>query len=335
MFDPNLVKRALAGPGMDATTAALDDTLRLAQGGELRGAATRASTALEDGSTDVRLVAAFLLGVFAERGPEALPDILGTTRSALTDGWPSLRPAARKERVADAALTLLLRGIRTSIDFHEAKRDATWKSWAGTMSRDLPGKTVAAAEALTQTITAVIESPQSVRELAALRVRCEGVFQRVPPPPPPPPAPPPAPEEAAPSEPPAAPIEEAADDPDIDEPSASEPRSDREKPYPSAPPPRTIEVSAALDHFIRKLEAFDLLVSRGEMGKAAIVAQDVRRVVERFDPRVYLPALLAPHFRLLSSHIDDIAPHWEAEGAPAWQAMEQLYQVDLDAFLGT
>jgi hypothetical protein len=97
---------------------------------------------------------------------------------------------------------------------------------------------------------------------------------------------------------------------------------------------RILPVSAALERFIQKLEAFEALVQRGEMGKAAIVAQDVRRIVEHFDPRVYLPSLLAPHFRLLSSHIDEISPHWEASEGPAWQALEQLYQVDLEAFVG-
>ncbi|MDI1483057.1 type VI secretion system protein IglI family protein [Polyangium sp. y55x31] len=331
MLDPNLVTHALSGPGMDATTAAVDDTLRLAQGGELRAAAERASLSIEAGATDARLVAAFLLGVFAERGPMALPEILATTRFALEGGFRALRPFQRKARVADSAWTLLFRGIRASIDFHETKRDATWKTWATTIPRDLLTKTAAEAEALAKAITAAIESPQSVRELSALRARSESVFQRVPPPPPPPP-PPPA--EVTPAEP--EPIEEQAlDEPEENAPSDPEPVFESEKPHPSAPPARTIEVSAALEQFIRKLEAFELLVSRGEMGKAAIVAQDVRRVVDRFDPRVYLPALLAPHFRLLSSHIGDIAPHWEAEGGPAWQALEQLYQVDLDAFVGT
>lgn len=333
MLDPNLVSRALAGPGMDATSAAVDDTLRLAQGGELRAAAERAALLIEDGATDARLVAAFLLGVFAERGPSALPEILAITRLSLAEGFRALRPVQRKARVADSAFTLLFRGIRASIDFHEAKRDATWKTWAATIPHDLPARTAAEAEAALGALTAAIESPLCVRELAALRARTESVFQRMPPPPP---SPPPAPAEPLPEAPALAPIEEeAAAPPEAEEPPASESLYDSEKPAPSAPPVRTIEVSAALEQFIRKLEAFEQLVQRGEMGKAAIVAQDVRRVVERFDPRLYLPALLAPHFRLLSSHIGDIAPHWEAEGGPAWQALEQLYRVDLDAFVET
>ncbi|HVK66921.1 MAG TPA: hypothetical protein VM694_20690, partial [Polyangium sp.] len=167
MLDPNLVTHALSGPGMDATTAAVDDALRLAQGGELRAAAERASLSIEAGATDARLIAAFLLGVFAERGPVVLPDILATTRFALEGGFRALRPFQRKARVADSAWTLLFRGIRASIDFHETKRDATWKTWAATIPRDLTAKTVAEAEALTKAITAVIESTQSVRELAA------------------------------------------------------------------------------------------------------------------------------------------------------------------------
>jgi len=329
MFDLTIVTRALAGPGTDVTTTVLEETLRLVQGGEPRAAAECASVALADGMTDVRLVIAFLLGVFDERGPASLPEVFQVARSALVEGWQALRPVARKARVADSALTLLFRSIRSAIDFRESKRDATWKAWAETIARDLPAKATAAADALAAAIDAVLESPQSGRELVALRVRTEAVFQRLPPPPPPAPAP-----ALAQPEPEPEPAEAEEADDFHDEPPPSPARVDQEMTSHSAPPPRTIEVSAALEQFIRKLEAFDLLVRRGEMGKAAIVAQDVRRVVERFDPRVYLPALLAPHFRLLSSHIGDIAPHWEAEGAPAWQALEQLYQVDLDAFVG-
>lgn len=84
---------------------------------------------------------------------------------------------------------------------------------------------------------------------------------------------------------------------------------------------------------LRKLEAFEALVKRGDMGKAAVVAQDIDACVQSFDPRVYLPKLFMPYFRLLSANIGSIAPHWHETDSAAWRALEQLYRVDLDAFL--
>ncbi len=63
------------------------------------------------------------------------------------------------------------------------------------------------------------------------------------------------------------------------------------------------------------------------------MAHDVRNVIAAFDPMIYLPELLAPHFRLLSGSVDELSPYWEQSSTPGWQALEQLYRVDLDAFV--
>jgi hypothetical protein len=48
---------------------------------------------------------------------------------------------------------------------------------------------------------------------------------------------------------------------------------------------------------------------------------------------VYLPRLFAPYFRRLASSGEALTPFWEGEGSLGWRALEQLYQVDLEAFL--
>jgi hypothetical protein len=70
------------------------------------------------------------------------------------------------------------------------------------------------------------------------------------------------------------------------------------------------------------------------MAKAAVVAYDVRRALEGFDPKVYLPKLLSSYFSVLSTHVDQLAPHWEGAGSASWQSLESFYQVDLEAFVG-
>ncbi len=320
MLNVAAVIRALEGPGHNVTEAIIDDIMRLAQASEHRAAAERAAVEIKGGSTDFRLIVAFLLGVCEELGPAALPAVLETLASALSRHWEAIRPEARRARQVDSALCLLFRSIKASLDFHESTRDATWRAWAERMDRALPAACAGAVATLERAIAERVPAARCAQELGGLRARTEAHFNRLPEPaaPPPEPAPEPAPGPA--------PGAVAPPAPD----SAPEPPPEA---APAGDDGRRIEVSPALGRFIRKLEVFAALVERGDMGRAAIVAEDIKGSVARFDPRVYLPRLLTPHFRLLSAHIGEIAPHWEATESPAWQALEQLYHVDLEAFL--
>ncbi|WP_437603026.1 type VI secretion system protein IglI family protein [Sorangium sp. So ce590] len=324
MIDIALASRALDGPGQDMAESTVDALVRLVQAGEHQEAARQATKALAAGGTDVRAIAALLLGVFGERGPAALPGMLDVLTGATGRRWEALRPAARRDRAVDSALCLLFRSVKASIDFHESARDATWRAWVEQVDRDLARACLEAAAAFEAAAAERIASPRCVVELAGLKTRVELCLQRMPQREPPP-EPVAAPEAGA---------DAAAKDVDADA-GAAPPAAGiaQSEPAPQAPGARMIQVSPALERFIRKLEAFAGLVEQGEMGKAAIVARDIKAAVDDFDPRVYLPALLAPHFRLLSTHIEAIAPHWAAADSPAWEALEQLYRVDLDAFL--
>jgi hypothetical protein len=256
------------------------------------------------------VVAAFALGAFEDRGPESLPLLLTTIADALTQRWAAFRPEARRERTADSALALLLRTIRALIDFHEATRGPAWQAWAARITPSLPAACEAAGQGFRTAVVARLDSARCLNELAPVMSRAAQYFRRLPPLP----------------------------EPSIESPSPSEPTPE---PAPVAAVPasapdvesRAVEVSPALATFLRKLDAFDRLVQRGDMAKAAIVAQDVRGAIDRFDPRVYFPKLLSSHFRLLSVHAAALAPYWESAGGPIGEALAQLYQVDLDAFL--
>ena len=96
---------------------------------------------------------------------------------------------------------------------------------------------------------------------------------------------------------------------------------------------RVLAVSPALSQFMRKLEAFEELVQTENLAKAAVVAHDIRKIVADFDPMTYLPELLSPHFRLLTRNVEQLSPYWEQCDSPSWQALEQLYRVDIDGFI--
>lgn len=320
MLDVALISRALSKePGRSAPEAALESIVVLAQTGDHVRAAERAADLLADGYTDIRIIVAFALGAFEERGPAGLPEILGAIADAMTQRWAVIRPEARRERVVDSALSLLFRTLKALIDFHDNTRGPAWKVWTPQITAELPKACEYAISALQAAIEARVDQARSMGELAGVRTRAEQYFLLHPP------------------EPPKAEAAEAViavDGTTDPKETAPEGAEAAEKPAPEPPPApaaRTIEVSPALEGFIRKLTAFSALMERGDLAKAAIVAQDIRATVDHFDPRVYLPKLLTPYFRLLSAHAAELAPHWEPSHRS--EALAQLYQVDLDAFL--
>ncbi len=336
MFDVALLARALNAPGRSAPDGAVNSLVQLTSEGDHRRAAERAADLLADGYTDVRIACTFLLGAFEERGPASLPEIVGALADTLSQRWAVLRPEARRERAVDTALSFLFRSIKALIDFHETTRGPAWTAWAERITTELPSATQTAVAALRSAVHVRIDDARCLGELAGVNNRASDYFNKHPPAEPKPLAPlVPEPEPATDTdtdtdhEPAAQPEPNAEPKPVTPAPPAS-PASAPAEPSP-APGARTIEVSPALEAFLRKLEAFELLLQRKDMARAAIVAQDIRTAVDHFDPRVYLPKLLTPHFRLMSAHAADLAPYWEPTHAS--EALTQLYQVDIDAFL--
>jgi hypothetical protein len=94
-----------------------------------------------------------------------------------------------------------------------------------------------------------------------------------------------------------------------------------------------LPISPAMELLLRKLHAFDSLVTQQDFLKAGIVAADVLGTIERFDPRVYLPTIFARFFSGLSSHAETLEPMLHNTESLAFRSLDQLYRVDLDAFL--
>jgi hypothetical protein len=335
MFDERLLARALTRPAQDVSARALDEIMHLAQRAEYQPAAERAFELLDAGCKDVRAFVVYALAIFAERGPAAVPSLFESLAALLPS--PAARGAERAaSRAADVALRFGFRTMRAHLDFDDRRPEAARQAWARHLSADTAAAVTRACTELRSALLAAFEEPLCEAELGAVVARLEAYCSRpwadkratlgggdVPartarasePEPEPVSAVPPAP---APEPPP-----EIAPAPPVFARRASDQHADF----------GVLAVSPALYEFMRKLQAFELLLTSGSLAKAAIVASDIRAVIAAFDPMVYLPSLLSPHFRLLSQHADELSSQLEHSGSPAWQAFEQLYRVDLDAFL--
>jgi hypothetical protein len=330
MLDLGLLEKALEGDGKDADEArlrAVEDNLV----SDVLEAASTARIGLEKGTTDVRLLTAYALGAFVEQGPKTLPAIYDALRKAVTERWHSLRPEESKARTVDGSYSKLFRSLISHIDVHEKMQDATFKAWIRSDHETVGGPALRASAALREALTgelatALSRDPLSKDPLSELDARVRMHFDRHPAPAKPAPRPAPEPE-AVPStdeaSSPESPPEQAKDT--VSDHGADDARKEA--------PAHTIAVSPAFAQLLRKIDAVGALLSRGDTERAAVVADDVRRTLKQFDPKVFFPDVFLPYFRLLSENIQEIAPHWDGIGNPRWEALAQLYEVSLDAFL--
>ena len=319
-IDLALVEGPLAkSAGLAADDPRLARVAFLAGRGDYDEAASAAQGLIRDRVHDVRLLGAFFLGAFLQGGVTALPAVLDALTGVIAGGAAAFGPAERKPVLADNTLGWLFRTALGLCEFHDKQRDETWTAWVLASDDELVDAIVASIDRLLPAIKAAFPKAGSTEELGKLRAWFDDTYRRIvdrqsmlpaltpkapqaePPPPPRPTAPPPA----------------------------------RAAPAAAAPADTiTVPASPALRLLLQKLDAFETLVARGDLQKAAVVAHDVRRALESFDPKVYLPKLLSSYFSVLSAHVAELSPYWEATGTVGWQALEQFYQVDLEAFVG-
>jgi hypothetical protein len=333
MLDESLLARALPRAAHDASSRALDEIMHLAQSAKYEPAAQRAAELLDSGCKDVRAFVVYALGVFAERGPASVPPLFDSISNVLSASASEAPVQASALRTTDTTLRFGFRILKAHLDFDERRPEAARKAWIQRFESGSTASVLRACADLRKAIHALIEVPVCDAEFGAVVERLEAYCTRndrekseardvaLPR------DPEPEDVESWPSEEAILPPQPAEPEPPRSQPSFARRASDFEV------DPRLLVVSPALAQFIRKLEVFEQLVTSGSLGKAAIVASDIRNVIAAFDPVVYLPNLLAPHFRLVSSSAEELSQYSAQSGTPAWQALEQLYRVDLDAFV--
>ncbi|WP_375759410.1 type VI secretion system protein IglI family protein [Corallococcus exercitus] len=297
---------------------------------EYADAARAAAVLLREGVRDVRLVGPYLFGHFFADGMKALPVLFRSLKRTLTENWDFFGPVEKKLVFADTGLRWLLKMMGKHLEHHSRLKDAQWQAWNAPGNREPMEEALALGDPLIAALAILQKSAcmDAMRTLlGALRSHAQGV-PFLPPPEEPKPA---APELAA-----AAPDEDDEEEEDDDEGEEEEARPAPRKKAARAESPDagpSVPMSPALAQLVRKLSAFEALVEREDYAKASVIAVDVLATVERFDPRVYLPQLFSGFFNGLAQHADAIEPMLHNTETLSFRAMDQLYRVDLDAFL--
>jgi hypothetical protein len=325
---PSLFERLFSAdtpqpPEGERSSAELDKVGDLVTRGAYPEAGQAAEKLLREGLRDVRLVGPLLFGAFLEQGLISLPTLFSSIHELLTKRWGAFGPRAKKELLADNSLRWLFKLVCKHLEGHERLKDDVWKSWCEPHHREPLLQALALSEPLLAALASTLPKGASVPPFRQLISWLQTFVQALAPQPP-------APE----SEP-----------KPVSRPEASPARpasTERVEEPPVPAPPRVttpkeimpmLPISPALGLLMRKLQGFNALVDGGDFLRASVVASDVLATLERFDPRVYLPALLTPFFTRLSTHAQDMESLMRDTDSLSFRALHQLYQVDLDTFM--
>jgi hypothetical protein len=312
----HLLDKPLYGDASDLESSdeRLEKVNALVSRSEYMDAARAAEELLRQGIYDVRLVGPYLLGLFIEGGLAAMPVVFHSLSKSLLLNWPSFGPRERKDVFADGGLRWFLKVLNKHLEHHERLKDEKWQRWSLPSNREPLEQALTLSEEIFSAFGRVMPRNGCEAPFRRLCQWLEGHLQSLPSP---------------------APQQEPEPEPE-DEPAQVEDSQARPvEPARSAPAAAgpTMPVSPALAQLMRKLAAFDTLLERHDFQRASVVAADVLNVVEHFDPRVYLPALFSRFFVGLSMSAEQVEPLLHSTETLSFRALDQLYRVDLDAFL--
>lgn len=349
--------------------------LDLADRGNHLEAAEQAAELLRGSAGDVRLIAIYLAGTFAERGVVALPELLGCVSGMLGPRAPE--PASGNKAI-DSALEWLFRAIVDRLAFHTTQRDAVWTAW---ISETTPAvveqilvrsnEILAIGQAGTEALQKLIRWLQGKLGPAVERARTAAAASVVVLAPEPAPAPPPRPARS---------WEDPDPDPDDDENGPSvqkteasdsddefeddddeefdeddededeeldedddEPERERFHRRPATAPTGLDALegqssivmidSPALAQLRDKLHGFEILLGRGDLDKAAVIARDIQAILDDFDPITFMPSLFARYAQLLHGAFDELETRWQDSERPSFRILVQFYRSNLDGFI--
>ncbi len=313
-------------PDLDASDERLIELDVLASKDRHEAAAAKVAALLSEGIFDVRPLPYLLFQAFVERGFGALPDVLGVIDNLLGPSLPALAPSRRRDELANKRFAWLFDKIEKALEYHEKVGTPEWDRWRASLSDRSVEAIDAAGARVTERLAPAAFAPAGAalgRLLARVRAQLGTVHDK------PSAEAPPAPAAAAPpASSPASPASPAAE-----QPSSPEARPPAEPPTKNGMRRMELLVAQPFLDFCRRLDAFAALVQRGQFEKAAVLADEIGRSIESFDPRAHFPDLFARYAALQSKHVRALLEHGDERESPAFRALQQHARVDLDGFV--
>lgn len=313
-------------PGLDTIDPRLSDIATLMQDGKYEEAATQSEAILEEQVYDIRIIGYFLYGHFIDQGVGAMADIYLCMRDLLRDNLDALGPVRNREKHIQTILNWLMKQLIKKLQYEEGKNSNLYEGWISEVSSDQVQEALDAGDELRHTLGPVLEDAAGSVLDGLMKVNdWLTAFQRLV-------YREPEPEAEEGEEP------EKWEEEEVGEEVDEAPRkAERKEPYLSIPrldeDEIGVEGSYPLKLLIRKLEAFDRLISAEKYSSAALVADDINNIIAKFDPKVYFPRLFTRFSLQFAANINELFAFEEHKNSVEWQAMQELYKVDLESFV--
>ena len=306
-------------PGLDIIDPRFVDITGFAENAEYIDAAVLAEEVLEEGVYDIRITGYFLYGIFLEQGVGSLGVIFECLTKILSENWEAFGPVKNRGKLTQNSLNWFFKQLTKKLQYEEDKESEIYQQWVEGVSSDQVEEALEGTEqfkrALSMTLEdlaePLLESLPKVNDW--LRSFHHVVYRE----------PEPEPE-----------VEEDFEPEEEGEPGEAEPARISAPPSPpSADAAVLAEGSYHLGVLQRKMAAFERLIAKEQYPKAAIIADDIKKIIKNFDPRIYFPRMFSKYSMLLALNIGEITTFGEHKGSVEWQTMQDLYKVDLEGFV--
>lgn len=85
---------------------------------------------------------------------------------------------------------------------------------------------------------------------------------------------------------------------------------------------------------VKRIKAIEDLIGNDRLVEAAIIYNDLQKIIEKFDPNEYFPEVFAPLYKILTPIAPKIYTSIELlSGTPGWEIAQRMYETDLETFI--
>ncbi len=294
-------------PGLETTDPRLSDIIALTHNGDYQGSAAQAQAVFEEDIFDIRIVGFFLYGIYLETDIGALYDIFQTLIRLFQENWEAVGPVKKREKHAQTSINWLIKQLAKILQHEEDKKSDNWNRWLKEVTSDDVTQIIEAGDELQKTLESILEdaSKPLLEGLFKIKEWLTNLQQLV--------------------------YQEPEPEPEV------EPETESDEPKSQQPMISADDTVVAGSHHLRillkKIEVFEQLISKEKFVMAALVAQDINDIVANFDPKVYFPGLFSKYSYLLAMNISKLSSFDGHKKTVEWQAMKELYKVDLNSFI--
>jgi len=312
-------------PGLETIDPRFSDIATLVMEGNYEEAAAQSDAILKERIYDIRIIGYFLYGHFIEQGVGAMADIYLCLANLLRDNLEAIGPVRNREKHIQTILNWMMKQLIKKLQYEEGKNSNLYEGWTSEVSSDQVQEALDAGDELRHTLGPVLEDAAGPVLDGLMKVNdWLTAFQRL-----------------VYREPEPEPEEETEDwgEEEAEEEIEEAPREEKKNGFLATASlvddgeGVSIEGSYHLKLLISKLQAFDYLITEKNFPSAALIADDINSIIADFDPKLYFPKLFTRFTLQFAANINELTAFEEHKNSVEWQAMQELYKVDLESFV--